>query len=411
MLMSPAMAKLSEEKLYYYGLNGIYFYDGEGKNCGEAKAGKNYNYAGVNVWSEAELSAISANRAVYEEAAQEYEIPWQIMAVLHSMETGLRRYNPANGQGVYQLYSYTGGGRNENRFEPASEIDEAEFLRQTKIAAEIVSGMGEDLTEELGVARVFFRYNGTSARYVERALAMGYTQAEAEAGAGSPYVYNRYDARRDPTSAAMDAAWAGRYVRDGEYATGSVSTAFGAMVKYGALDGSSGFCESGGGTIAETAILLSWDGSGHSKSDPKPEYVEAMKEVGGYTAPCNGTGCAPIGASCDQFVGTVMRYSGADLEFPIFAPGAQEAHMQAHPEMYEKVEASDVSDLVPGDIFVTTENGRHIYIYVGEVNGEESQASASFNDRTGEHFAGVYFSDHGTGAGMRRYNVYRRINL
>ena len=194
-LLGPAeaqAAKLSDKQLYLHSLYSVFFYDGDG-GCGSGTGAGNYNYAGASVFSEAELTAIEANRSVYEAAGAEYGVPWQVLAVLHSMETSLRRYNPANGQGVYQLYSYTGGGTNENRFEPASEITEAEFLRQTRLVAEMVAGMGENLDEETGVARVFFRYNGTSARYVERALNMGYTQAEAEAGAGSPYVYNRYD--------------------------------------------------------------------------------------------------------------------------------------------------------------------------------------------------------------------------
>ena len=412
LFLSPSAqaAKMSDEQLHLHSLYSVFFYDGNEKKCGTGVGAGNYNYAGATVWSEVELSAIEANRAIYEEAASQYGFSWQILAVIHSMETGLRRYNPANGQGVYQLMSYVASG--QGRFEPASEISEEEFRRQTMLAAEVINRLsGGDLDDESSVARLFFRYNGASARYVEKALSMGYSQEEAEAGAGSPYVYNRYDASRDPTSTSMNATWAGRYVRDGQYESGSVSTRFGAFVKYVALAGESGYCESGGGTIAETAILLSWDGSSHTKFDPKPEYVEAMREVGGYTAPCNNTGCAPIGASCDQFVGTVMRYSGADSQFPIFAPGAQEAYMVAHPEMYEKVEASDVSELLPGDIFVTTENGRHIYLYVGEIDGVASQASASFNDRTGEHFAGVYFMDNGTGAGARHYNVYRRINI
>ena len=407
--MVSAAKRLPESTLYYYGLNGIYFYNGASENCEPATAsGENYNYAGVTVWSEAEIAAIEANREIYQEAAEVYGIPWQALAVLHSMESGLTRYNPENGQGLYQLYSLTEGGTNENRFAPG-DVDDAEFRRQTMIAAEIVAGMLEGDTAE-DIQKMFFKYNGASAAYIRKALEMGYSMEEAERGAGSPYVMNRFDSERDPTSGSMGTGWAGRYTKDGVYTADSVSSAFGAFVKYGALTGTGGFCSSSGNIIADTAILLSWDGHGHDKSDPKPEYVDAMKEVGAYISPCNGSGCAPIGASCDQFVGTVMRYSGADADFPIFGPGVQEAYMQSHPEKYEQVAASDVSDLLPGDIFVTTENGRHIYLYVGEIDGTPSQASASFNDRTGEHFGGVYFSDGGTGSGTRHYNVYRRIS-
>ncbi|MDO4752885.1 MAG: hypothetical protein Q4A36_01445 [Candidatus Saccharibacteria bacterium] len=402
---TSAIKLIDEALLYFYGMNGIFHYNGETEKCTPGEGG-NQNYAGEQVWSDAELLAIEENQAIYEEAASQYGFPWQILAVLHSMETGLRRYNPSNGQGVYQLYSYTGGGSNENRFEPADSISEEEFRRQTLIAAGIVSNMIGDSSDSDNIKRMFFKYNGVSSKYIERAIAMGYSRAEAENGAGSPYVMNRYDARRDPTSLEMDSAWAGRYVRDGEYDSGSTSTNYGSFTKYEALAGSS-FCDDMSGDIVDTAMLLSWDGRGHDKNDPKPEYVKAMKEAGTYQSPCRSGGdCAPIGASCDMFVATVMRYSGSDPNFPIFGPAVQENYMRSHTDMYTQVNASDVSDLLPGDILVTTENGRHIYIYLG--NG--MQASASYNDRTGEHFQGVYLSDGGTGGGVRHYNVYRRIN-
>lgn len=406
-----AFALIDEDTLYYYGLNGIYHYNGKGRgsasNC-DYTTGENKNYAGETVWSEAELDAISQNQPIYEKAANQYGFPWQVLAVLHSMETGLKRYNPDNGQGVYMLYAYTGGGTNGNRFEPASSISEEEFERQTLIAAEVVSSMAGDLNNKDNVKRLFFMYNGVSSKYVQKALDMGFSLEEAENGEGSVYVMNRYDTKRDPASSEMSPYWPGRYVADGVYDSGSTSMVFGAFVKYEALAGSSACLDEGGnGSIAETAMLLSWDGHGHSKDDPKPEYVEAMKKVGTYFAPCRSSGdCAPIGASCDVFVSTVMRYSGSDSEFPLVGPVAQEQHMATHMDKYMKVEASDISDLEPGDILVATDNGRHIYLYLG--NG--MQASASYDDRTGEHFLGVYLTDGGTGGGARHYSVYRRIN-
>ena len=136
---------------------------------------------------------------------------------------------------------------------------------------------------------------------------------------------------------------------------------------------------------------------------PRAEYAEAMKAVGTYFTPCRSNGdCAPVGASCDVFVSTVMRYSGSDPAFPATGPAVQENYMQSHPEMYSRVMVSDTSQLLPGDILVATDNGRHIYINLGG----GMQASASYNDRTGERFSGVYLSDYN---GTRHYNVYRRI--
>ena len=407
---SVATYALTEEQLYFFSQNNILFYDPTSSG-GVSCTGDNRNYAGAEVWSAAELDAISANQAIYEEAANQYGFPWQVMATLHSIETSLRRYNPDNGQGVYQLYSYTEAGTNANRFEPASAISEAEFRRQTLIAAEIVSGMVGDLNDADNVKRLFFEYNGTSEKYIQKALDMGFSEEEARNGEGSVYVMNRYDALRDPTSAAMSQYWPGRYTADRTYTDGSTTEVFGAFVKYMALYGGE-TCSYAGGTISETAMLLSWEGySAHDKDDPKPEYVAAMQAVGAYQ---QGNGYYPYGASCDQFVGTVMRYSGADAEFPIFGPAVQEQWMIDHPEMYEKIEANgDFTLLQPGDLFVTTNAGNHIYLYVGIVDGEMTQASASANERTGEHYGGsgaVYFTDAGIGRGTRYYNVYRRVD-
>ena len=382
--------------------------------------GSNYNYAGAQVWTEAELQAIEKNKPVYQKVAEKYGFPWQIFAAIHSHEHSLQVSNPENGQGIYQLYSYTRkeGTREldpDKAFLPAGAVSDEEFLRQTEIAGEIIAGKAssagidlKNLTDD-NIKKIFYMYNGTG--YKEKALQLGFTEEQAANGEGSPYVMNRYDAARDPASASMSEYWAGRYVKDNEYTADSVSLGFGAFVQYLALAGTSSYCSSGGGTIAETAITLSWDGNeNHAKDDPKPEYVKAMQEVGTYIVPCDRYGnCAPKGASCDIFVSTVMRYSGADKDFPATSPTTQENYILNHPEMYMKVDANDdISNLQPGDIFITTNAGDHIYLFVGDIDGSPAQASASFNGRTGEHFNDVYFTDSG---GARIYNVYRRINL
>ncbi|MBQ7202039.1 hypothetical protein IJS18_01455 [Candidatus Saccharibacteria bacterium] len=414
--LSPAKVfALSEERLDFFAQNNILFYDPDGAlgvctpsstSAASPDTGvANVNYAGAQVWSEGELQAISENQAVYEEGVAEYGFPWQVMAVLHSMETGLRRYNPGNGQGVYQLYSYTGGGQNGNRFEPADSISEEEFLRQTKIAAGVAASMAGDLNDPNNVKRLFFMYNGTAQVYKDKAIAMGFSQEEANNGEGSYYVMNRYDEQRDPTSSGMSPHWPGRYVADGVYDSSSTSTTFGAYVKYEAIAGMQSQCNpTGGGNIAEVAILLSWDDFSHGQQ-PKPEYYTAMQETGNYRVP--GDGITP-GASCDQFVSTVLRYSGADPDYPTFWPPSQMEHILSHPDMYQEIEHNnDESNLMPGDIFITANaNGNnHTFLYIG--NGQ--QASASYGDRSGVHFSGFGFSD-GAGGITRYYRVFRRIN-
>lgn len=407
---------VSDELIRKYNNYQIYFYnpqqtegeDDDERDCnGGVSIGDNQNYAGAKVWSDAEIATIKANQSIYEKGVSGYGFPWQVMAVLHSMEHGLQKSNPGNGQGIYQLYSYTNGGTNENAFLPAGPVDDDEFLRQTKIAAGIAVSMAGDLNNPDNVKKLFFKYNGASQKYVEKAITMGFSREQANNGEGSPYVMNRYDARRDPTSSEMDIHWPGRYVKDGVYDPNSTTTVFGAFVKYEALKGSTGggggYCDDSG-AIVDTALLLSWPGhKSHAKDDPKPEYIKAMEQVGIYHEICNGEGaCAPAGASCDVFVGTVMRYSGVDSNFPLTGPTNQQSYMESNSNRYSKAEVSDVSDLQPGDILVKSGNSRHIYLYLGEVEGEQQvQASASFNERTAEHYSGVDLSG---------YSVFRMIN-
>lgn len=391
---------------------GYYANDPPSESYSTIADANNVNYAGAEVWSSADLQAIEANKSFYEAAAKKYGFPWQILAVIHYRENSLLRSNAESGKGAY-------GISNGETFAPVGAIDDGEFKRQTDIVAGMVAdnikaaGMNsKDLSDE-DAQKIFYFYSGISAKYEEKGKELGLTEEQIASGGGSPYVMNRYDARRDPTSSEMSPYWPGMFTQDGAYNSESVDLKFGAFVLYQALTGELE-CESFGDTIADAAMLLSWEGlNSHDKDDPKPEYTEAMKAVG---TDGRGNGFYPEGASCDQFVATVVRYSGADENFPVWGPKAQRDYMASRPSMYEKVDISGgYNVLQPGDIFVTTNAGAHIYIYVGVIDGEMTQASASADERTGEHFSGagaVYFSDNGTtsnGGQTRQYEVYRRI--
>ena len=390
---------------------------------GGISTGGNKNYAGEQVWTDVEMQAIEKNAPIYQEAASKYDFPWEFLAVFHSLESNLGRWNPpaqwdsSKSEGVYQLHSWAKSGR--INLVPKAEISEEEFREQTFYAAEFISETfkGADWDDPNQIKSAIFQFNGKAETYINKALNMGFTEEEAWNGEGSPYVMNKYDAQRDLASSDMSPYWPGRFVNDGVYDPTAVQSGFGGFVKYEALVGSS-YCSSTGGTIADVAIELSWDRSeGHAKDDPKPEYVEAMKATGTWDAAL-AINLPVMGASCDQFVSTVMRYSGADPDFPAFWPPDQEDYMQNHPDMYEKIEANyNVENLQPGDIFVTgqqcgvNEDGttkwcNHIFLYVGEIDGQPSSAEASYNSRTGEHFPGVVWT---MGQGMD-YSIYRRIN-
>ncbi len=268
LLMVSSTFALSQSNLEFFATNGIYYYNPSGSNV-SCTTGSMMNYSGAQILSSAQQEAIQANQPFYEAGSAKaladygYNLPWQVLATLHYKEHGLQRDNPANGQGAYQLYSYTAGGTNANAFRPAGPISDEEFQRQTDIVVGLIAtsyGSGLDLTNPNDVKRMFFKYNGAATQYYDRAIAMGFSDEEARNGEGSTYVMNRYDARRDPASPEMSPLWRGRFTHDGHWEPDSVSDqTFGAFVVYEALGGGgvcSGQLVSGGMNIDDAEALM-----------------------------------------------------------------------------------------------------------------------------------------------------------
>ena len=363
--------------------------------------GENKNYAGETVWSEEQMALVEKYESVYKSASQQYDVPWQAIATMHRLETGLSLTNPSNGQGLYQLYSYTGGGSNSNAF-PAGEVDMTEFQRQTNIAAEqmkkLIEKSGYQADSDNGIKFLLFSYNGRASQYIQKALVMGFSQEEADVGEGSPYVMNRYDARRDPNSSQMDSNWPGRFVADGVYDENSKMSDFGGFVLYEALGGGSGDDDNicGGpttnGDIAEYVLKYAWPEYHPAVFlDVMPDYKEAYlrrKSEGKYV------GSLATYADCGGFVTTLLQESGFD---PNYGDGGntyfQERYVINSPD-WELVNPSystpisDESKLSPGDVAFsncgsTPLNCSHTYVYVGEIAGFSSHiASASWDERT-----------------------------
>ena len=384
--------------------------------------GNNSLYDGKPILSDAQLQQVESNKPVYQKIAKKYNFPWQLLAALHYREHNFAVDNPANGEGMYQLTSLTNHGTNEYAFYPAGPVDQAEFERQTDLAAQVIRGkIGQDtdlMNNDDNIKRVMFMYNWANQAYIERAINMGFTEEQAKNGEGSPYVMNMYDAKRDPNNADVSPYWTGLIANlRGEVVPDARPGAYVVFQALGGGNGESGdgLCNhpGGNGTIAETALTLSWPGlNSHPKDDPKPEYITAMKAANTFSNYCASTGsCAPIGASCDQFVTTVMISSGADPEFNRYNADATHDYMALHPEKYKKVNytGSNPEVLEPGDIFATygSSGHGHIWIYV-EIDGAQGRADASYNDRTGEHYVSPNPSISDSG-GTRHYEVFRRL--
>lgn len=190
----------------------------------------NTDYAGNRIFNQEWIKAIEENKPFYEKAAAANGIPWQMIAAIHLRETNLSRSGPANGQGPYQITSTD---------HATGEYTDEQFQEATNSAAAFIKAKagGKNLQTPDNVKYTFFAYNGAAKPYIDQALALDFSEEEAANGEGSPYVMNRYDAKRDPTIEPVksDESW-GQIKSDGgsiEYPANS--SHHGAFVYYNAL--------------------------------------------------------------------------------------------------------------------------------------------------------------------------------
>lgn len=107
-------------------------------------------------------------------------------------------------------------------------------------------------------------------------------------------------------------------------------------------------------------------------------------------------------ASCDRFVATILRATGADTSFPWGATEGQLAYMQSSPN-WKQVSCQERQ---PGDVLW---RDGHVMMYVGMVNGKDSIASASISERTASISemscqGDKYIADDGANIGFRKVN-------
>lgn len=139
-----------------------------------------------------QLERLKNNMQFYKNAAAKYNMPWQVLAAIHYREYSLIKAGPNNGNGPYQIWGrrYKCGPYSDLEFQNATN-DAAAFVR---------SKVGSiDLYNDNNVKLAFFRYNGVAQVYIQQAIKLGFDNVQAKLGEGSPYVMNRFDAKRDPT--------------------------------------------------------------------------------------------------------------------------------------------------------------------------------------------------------------------
>lgn len=415
-----AASTIGEEKEAEYSLNNIMFFQHcpTTKNGGSEICGTNKNYAGEQVFNEKQMEAIQANQPFYEKAASQYGFPWQIIAVIHQREHGLARSNPGNGQGVYQFASATRRAScTGGNFSPGRISDE-QFQIQTNCAAEAIKnsyGAGLDLNTDDGIKRMFFSYNGRASAYINQAIKLGFSQEQAENGEGSPYVMNRYDAKREPSS-----TW-GQIKTDGGSIHYPANKDFGAFVYYKALacDGdtvnpddsadtaddaasvepsqqsssttkssTSSNVSANAEKIAQTALKLAWPkGSDKSDYDKKQggQPTEAVKQA--WESLGTTSGNTKHGPDCGYFVQAVIGYSNVDPDYSNDSVGLKiESYAKKNPDKWETIEFSDgdTSKLQSGDIILghgsSKGTGFHAWI-AADIDGELWRVEASYTQK------------------------------
>ena len=251
-MVVSSVSAITESQLDMFGENNILFYDptgsGIGSGCapGMGSVSGNTDYAGNEILSAEQLATIAENQPIYEKVGNDYQIPWAVFAVIHLREHSLKRNNPDNRLGIYQI---TDG---VHYYTPTSTpVDDAEFESQTRDAADHLQGKinANNLKDGLAagdanaVKELFFAYNGKAKVYKDQAVALGFTSEEAEYGEGSPYVMNRADAPRDPTvePTKSNNTW-GQIKKDHGPIEYPANNGHGAFVVYASLAGIAGGC-------------------------------------------------------------------------------------------------------------------------------------------------------------------------
>jgi len=327
------VSMLSNSSVYafdeqFFSSNDIIYYnpDASGAVCeqgslsGIAGTGTNKDYRSRPILSDAQLKALSENKPFYEAAADKAGIPWQLLAVIHLRETGLRRYNPVNGDGPYQILSVN--------YPPSPTIDDVTFAKQSSEAANFLKNAAPspELLKNGDISAIkdtLFSYNGRASVYAEQATRLGFNQPYE----GSPYVMNIADEPRDPER--NPTGW-GQIKTDGGGIVYPANDDYGAFVVYGAMAGisSTDSCQTAqSGAVRQRVLALAekelqlWEGDVlkpgtdfHKYSQGRDEnwcadFVSWIYSQAGYPLNTSNEGNVPsvdevaqIGKDGDKFI-------------------------------------------------------------------------------------------------------------
>ena len=209
--------------------------------------GDNKDYEGNQILTDDELEKVKKYQPVYQKIASKHGMPWQIFAAIHYRESSLKHGSTINSEGQCEgPYGISPG----ESWLCGNEYDDEKF---EKVTERLATDLEEKLRNKGGgswddpnvVMEVLFRYNGMAGVYIRQGRNLGFDEAGAMRGEGSPYVANMLDEKRDPTKNGSN--W-GQVKRDYGPIEYPANKDYGAFVVYRGLGGGSG-SSSGGASI------------------------------------------------------------------------------------------------------------------------------------------------------------------
>lgn len=348
---------IPDSMIDYMGRNGIYYYNPNGfaNNCYHGLG--SYDGIASAGLSDLQSSFVDTYHDLAAELGAEYGIPWETVMA----------------QGIVESASGTSAiARDKNNLFGLGAVDSDPYNKALSFSSIIEGWRGyfefirtNSRYENAGA----FNFAGNPLGYLTAIKSAGYATDENYINTVGAYVRaieNRSSEKGWQSSSEIAAA-------TGRRSSGSISIY--------------NLCSSlayGNGDINATALALSWADRSHNLHDPKSVYTTALAKIGLNTYPDD---FAKIGASCDAFVATVLRYSGADPNVVCCGVSNMRRYFENHPELYEKIpNLGNTSNLQPGDIRISSD---HVEMYVIE-NGTGKIASASHGDRTADHGINYY---------------------
>lgn len=142
-------------------------------------------------------------------------------------------------------------------------------------------------------------------------------------------------------------------------------------------------------------------GDAYGKNKAKPEYIQAKKEAEAIGGKDPATG---FYASCDRFVATVVKIH-MDPDIPWGSTANQGEYLKNSPKWQQYTTKAEAQ---PGDVWITKQRG-HVVMYLGEVNGVDTIAHASYFTRVAALGNANYLSANLVDTGGRAYYGYRYI--